>query len=223
MRHQPSNSNPERKANANPEPKANEQIRQVERALRAAAQGSAPLASSKARHSHGQLCAISRGTASFGALPFSKSGMVLILGLALLLPSLVGVTPWLTLTESPLADVTQSGRSIPSPVLTAPAFLAANAGETILLPIALDGTDGVPAGSAIAVKGLPYGSMLSKGQPLGDTGWKLERDEIGDLQLLLPRSAGGQTKLTIELVTSDATVAANTEILLQSPPLLCPR
>jgi hypothetical protein len=143
--------------------------------------------------------------------------MVLIIGLALLLLGLVGVAPWLT--QSPLADVTQSDRSIPSPVLTAPAFLEATAGERILLPIALDGTDGVPAGSAIAVKGLPHGSMLSKGRPIGDIGWKLERDEIGDLQLLLPRSAGGKTKLAIELVASDATVVANAEILLQVEPV----
>ena len=88
----------------------------------------------------------------------------------------------------------------------------------ILLPIALDGTDGVPAGSAIAVKGLPHGSMLSKGRPVGDIGWKLERDEIGDLQLLLARSAGGKTKLAIELVAPDATVVANAEILLQVVP-----
>jgi hypothetical protein len=210
MQHQPSNSNAE--------PKANEQIRLVERALRAAAQGSAPLASSKARYSQGQLSAISRRTASVGARPFGKSRMVLIIGLALLLLGLVGVAAWLTLTQSPPADVTQSDRSMPSPVLTAPAFLEATAGERILLPIALDGTDGVPAGSAIAVKGLPHGSMLSKGRPFGDIGWKLERDEIGDLQLLLPRSAGGQAKLAIDLVASDATVVANTEILLRVVP-----
>ena len=205
MQHQPSNSNAE--------PKAKEQIRLVEMALRAAAQGSAPLASSKARYSNGQLSAISRRTASVGARPFDKSRMVLIIGLALVLLSLVGVAPWLT--QSPLADVTQSDRSIPSPVLTAPTFLEATAGERILLPIALDGTDGVPAGSAIAVKGLPHGSMLSKGRPFGDIGWKLERDEIGDLQLVLPRGAVGQTKLAIDLVAPDATVVANTEILLQ--------
>lgn len=69
------------------------------------------------------------------------------------------------------------------------------------MPIALDGTDGVPADSTITVTGLPQGAMLSKGRSFGDTGWKLERDEIGDLQLVLSGgSAGGQTKLTIELV-----------------------
>jgi SH3 domain-containing protein len=83
------------------------------------------------------------------------------------------------------------------------------------LPIALDGTDGIPADSTIVVTGLPQGSALSKGQPFGNTGWKLERDEIGDLQLVLPISAGGQTNLRIQLVAPDATVVADAEVLLE--------
>ena len=111
--------------------------------------------------------------------------------------------------------MSQQSPFIPSPVLTAPAFLEATAGENILLSIALDGTDGVPAHSSIAITGLPQGSTLSKGRPLGDTGWKLERDEIGDLQLVLPSSARGQAKLTIQLVAPDATLVADAETVLQ--------
>ena len=84
-----------------------------------------------------------------------------------------------------------------------------------MLPIALDGTDGVPAHSTIAITGLPQGSTLSNGRPYGETAWKLEQDEIGDLQLVLPNSAGGQVKLTIQLIAPDATVVADAEILLQ--------
>lgn len=204
MQHQPSNSSAE--------PKANEQITLIERALRAAAQSSAPLASSGAECRHGQLSAISQRATSVGAGRFSKSRMVSIIGLSLVLPSLAGVAAWLT--HSP-ADETQTGRSITTPVLTAPVLLEAIAGQRSALPIALDGTDGVPAGSAIAVTGLPHGTLLSKGRPFGDSGWKLERDEIGDLQLVLSGSAGGQSKLAIKLVAPDATVVANTEILLQ--------
>jgi hypothetical protein len=107
---------------------------------------------------------------------------------------------------------------IPSPVLTAPQFIKGTGGENISLPIALDGTDGVPAGSTITLTGLPQGATLSKGRPVGDTGWKLERDEIGDLQLFLSGSLDGQTKLTIELVAPDATVVTDAEILLQVVP-----
>ena len=184
-------------------------------ALRAAAQRSAPQASSGAGCSDRQLSAISRRTPSIDAQRFRKSRIVAIISFAVVLPSLVGVAVWLSVIQSPLAHVSQKSQFIPSPVLTAPAFLEATAGESIFLPIALDGTDGVPADSTIALTGLPQGTTLSKGRPFGDTGWKLERDEIGDLQLVLSGSAGGQTKLTIELVAPDATVVADAEILLQ--------
>ena len=191
---------------SNVKPEASERIRLVETALRAAAQRSAPQASSGGGCSDRQL---SNRTPSAGALRFRKSRIVALITLALMLP-LVGVAIWLSVIHAPLAH-----QYIPSPVLTAPAFLEATAGESIFLPIALDGTDGVPAHSTIAVTGLPQGSTLSNGRPYGETAWKLERDEIGDLHLVLPNSAGGQAKLTIQLIAPEATVVADAEILLQ--------
>jgi hypothetical protein len=146
---------------------------------------------------------------------FKKSHIVAVISLALVLPTL-GMA--VSLGVTPLANMSQQSPFIPSPVLTAPAFLEATAGENILLPIALDGTDGVPAHSSIAITGLPRGSTLSKGRPFGDTGWKLERDEIGDLQLVLPSSARGQANLTIQLVAPDATLVADAETVLQVAP-----
>ena len=55
----------------------------------------------------------------------------------------------------------------PRAVLSAPTMLEATAGEDVNLPIALDGTDAVPARSIIAISGLPQGSMLSSGRPYG--------------------------------------------------------
>jgi Bacterial SH3 domain len=193
---------------SNTKPEASEGIRLVETALRAAAQRSASHASSGAGCSDRELSAISRRTPSVGAQRFRKSRLVAIISFAIALPSLVGVAVWLSVIPSPLA--------VSPPVLTAPAFLEATAGDSILLPIALDGTDGIPADSTIDVTGLPQGSTLSKGRPFSNTAWKLERDEIGDLQLVLPISAGGQTKLKIQLVAPDATVVADAEILLQT-------
>jgi SH3 domain-containing protein len=199
---------------ANARPKESEHIRQVEMALRAAAQGSAPQASSGAGCSNARLPAISPPTSSIDGRRLRKSRIVAITSFAVALPSLVGVAVWLSVVQ-PSADVSQTNQLIPSPVLTAPALLEATAGDSISLPIALDGTDGVPAGSTITLTGLPQATTLSKGRPFGDAGWKLERDEIGDLQLALSGSAGGQTKLTIELVDPDATVVTDAEILLQ--------
>lgn len=101
------------------------------------------------------------------------------------------------------------------PVLTAPATLEAKASEDVWFPIAVDGTDGVPARSSIAINGLPVGATLSNGRPYGETGWNLKSDEIGDLHLVLPNSASGETKLGIQLIAPDGEVIANAGTILR--------
>jgi hypothetical protein len=101
------------------------------------------------------------------------------------------------------------------PVLTAPATVAAKTNEDIAFPLALDGTDGVPARSSIAISGLPAGAKLSNGRPYGETEWNLKSDEIGDLHLVLPDSASGETKLSIELIAPDGELLANAETVLK--------
>jgi hypothetical protein len=83
--------------------------------------------------------------------------------------------------------------------------------------MALDGTDGVPARSIIAIKGLPRGSKLSSGRPYDETEWNLKPDEIGDLHLVLPSNASGETKLIIQLVATDGAILADTATLLKTP------
>ena len=115
-------------------------------------------------------------------LAFSSGLRMLVLGLILvaLLPNLVlgglfwlGVlnTPWsrpamLAPNESPMPA---TRFALPPPVLSLPALLQATAGEEVTLPITLDGTDGVPARSIIAISGLPQGSTLSTGRPYGES------------------------------------------------------
>lgn len=101
------------------------------------------------------------------------------------------------------------------PVLTALATVAAKANEDIAFPLALDGTDGVPARSSIAISGLPAGAKLSIGRPYGETEWNLKSDEIGDLHLVLPDSANGETKLSIQLIAPDGEVLASADTVLK--------
>ena len=88
-------------------------------------------------------------------------------------------------------------------------------GEDVVLPIALDGTDGVPTRSSITISGLPQGSTLSSGRPYGETEWNLKTDEIGDLHLALPANASGDSKLTIKLVAPDGAIIADTGLVLK--------
>ncbi len=105
-----------------------------------------------------------------------------------------------------------------APSLTAPSILEANAGADIVLPIALDGTEGVPFRSAIAISGLPAGATLSSGRPYGAAGWNLQPDEIGDLHLVVPDAASGDARLQIQLVDPAGEIVAAAETTLRVAP-----
>jgi hypothetical protein len=149
--------------------------------------------------------------------------LVAVLVFVAVLPNLVvgailffGVinTPWST-PVFPTNKMPALRSVIPRPVLSAPTTLAATAGEDVVFPIALDGTDGVPARSTIAISGLPQDSTLSSGRPYGETEWSLKTDEIGDLHLLLPSNASGEVKLIIQLVAPDGAIIADTATVLK--------
>jgi hypothetical protein len=128
-------------------------------------------------------------------------------------------TPWSKhVTPAPDERSAPAIRLATLPVLTSPALLEATAGEQVSLPIALDGTDGVPARSIIAISGLPQGSMLTSGRPYGESEWNLKTDEIGDLQLTVPNSASGATKLKIQLIAPDGAIIAETATVLNMMP-----
>ena len=108
--------------------------------------------------------------------------------------------------------------AIPPPVLSSPVLLEATAGEQVTLPIALDGTDGVPARSILAISGLPQDSTLSSGRRYGESEWNVKTDEIGDLQIVLPNTASGVAKLIIQLVAPDGAIIAETATALNIMP-----
>jgi len=163
-------------------------------------------------------------------LVFLPGIRALVAGLVLvaLVPNLsLGAIFWLGVIDTPWSMPSahppneSSGPAVqsagPSPVLSSPAMLEAAAGGNIIFPITLDGTDGVPARSIIAIRGLPQGSKLSSGRPYDETEWNLKPDEIGDLHLVLPSNASGEAKLIIQLVAPDGAILADAATLLKMP------
>jgi SH3 domain-containing protein len=161
-------------------------------------------------------------------LAFLSGIRALVAGLILvaLIPNLtLGAIFWLGVIDTPWSrpathppnesSVPAAQSAVPSPVLSSPAMLEATAGGDITFPIALDGTDGVPARSIIAIRGLPQGSKLSSGRPYDETEWNLKPDEIGDLHLVLPRNASGEAKLMIQLVATDGAIIADAATVLK--------
>jgi Bacterial SH3 domain len=117
---------------------------------------------------------------------------------------------------TPVPDPAQKqAAAIGALALTAPDSLDAKAGQDTPFAIALDHTGDLPARSVIAISGLPQGAMLSSGRPYGETEWSLRLDEIGDLQLALPKAASGETTLRVKLVAPDGEIVASTETALK--------
>ena len=162
------------------------------------------------------------------APPFPQGSWLRTLVVGLILAALVpnvtlAVVLWLGLIDPPWTKQEAPPQAAaqpatPTAVLTAPATLEATAGQTIGFPIALDGTDGVPARSIIAIKGLPSGSTLSDGRPYGESEWNLTSDQIGDLHLALPLTARGEMQVSISLITPDDKVITDAETVLKVAP-----
>jgi hypothetical protein len=126
-------------------------------------------------------------------------------------------------TAPPTAQAPAPQPLAPHAVLTTPARVEAKAGDTIGFPIALDGTDGVPARSVITIEGLPRAGNLSEGRPYGESDWMLKPDQIGDVQLVLPRSTTiGEFRLALALVGPDESVIAKAETILNVAPAPAP-
>jgi len=151
--------------------------------------------------------------------------LIAVLGFLALVPNLVlAAMFWFGVSNKPSPEPTAHAAAMTSPpaiqtstpaVLTAPATIEVSAGEEIGFPIALDGTDAVPARSIIAIAGLPQGSLFSDGRPYGEAEWNLKSDQIGDLRLTLPDAANGESRLTITLIAPDGAVIADAETILK--------
>jgi hypothetical protein len=126
-------------------------------------------------------------------------------------------------TAPPAAQAPEPRPMTSLAVLTTSTRIEAKAGDTIGFPIALDGTDGVPSRSIIAIEGLPQASNLSEGHPYGESDWMLKPDQIGDLQLVLSRSTTiGEFKLAIALIGPDENIIARAETILTIAPAATP-
>jgi len=163
--------------------------------------------------------------APFAMLASGIRRLTTLVIIAALLPNLTLAAFWLGLVEPPWSrpgtpspsesPLKAASTELALPVLSAPAILEATAGEDMKLPIALDGTDGVPAGSVIVVNGLPHGSSLSNGRRHGETGWTLRPDEIGDLYLVLAGGGRGTATLEIELLAPNNGILADAATVLR--------
>jgi SH3 domain-containing protein len=145
--------------------------------------------------------------------------------LAALIPSLILGALALGLIAMPGSDPETAAApqaATASAVLTVPDRIEAVAGGTVSFPIALDGTDGMPPRSVVAITGLPQGSSVSEGRPYGDNEWNLRPDQIGDLKFAAPADVQGEFKLGVALIAPEGKAIAAAESLLAIAPAPVP-
>ena len=90
----------------------------------------------------------------------------------------------------------------------------ANADEVIPLGLSLAGAGG---DAALLISGLPVGSTISTGLPLGTDNWLLSASELSDAEIRPPRGFVGAIDLAIELRLADDTVADHLSLHLTWP------
>ena len=103
----------------------------------------------------------------------------------------------------------------PEIALTSEPRIEAKAGEDVPFSIAIDSVDMLPARSIIAIREIPPGATFSQGRPYGSSEWSLTPDEIGDLQLRLPKGVTSGTDMRIELMGADGTILASATTRLE--------
>ena len=103
----------------------------------------------------------------------------------------------------------------PEIALTSKPRIEAKAGEDVPFSIAIDSVDMLPARSIIAIREIPPGATFSQGRPYGSSGWSLTPDEIGDLQLRMPKGVTSGTDTRIELMGADGTILASATTRLE--------
>ena len=103
----------------------------------------------------------------------------------------------------------------PEIALTSKPRIEAKAGEDVPFSIAIDSVDMLPARSIIAIREIPPGATFSQGRPYGSSGWSLTPDEIGDLQLRMPKGVTSGTDMRIELMGADGTILASATTRLE--------
>ena len=103
----------------------------------------------------------------------------------------------------------------PEIALTSKPRIEAKAGEDVPFSIAIDSGDMLPARSIIAIREIPPGATFSQGRPYGSSEWSLTPDEIGDLQLRLPKGVTSGTDMRIELMGADGTILASATTRLE--------
>ena len=87
-------------------------------------------------------------------------------------------------------------------------------GRGSLLWIDIEPRAAVPTNSYIVLRGLPEGTVLSRGMAMGPQAWLLSLADLSELEVRLPARASGAVALDARLIAADGKLLADTKVEL---------
>jgi peptidoglycan hydrolase-like protein with peptidoglycan-binding domain len=128
-------------------------------------------------------------------------------------PNAAGTSSWPRFAGS--TSATTEGPQRAAPRLAVTQVVPSGAHEDFPLGMSVQGgSDGV----TLVITGLPTGSALSSGRPLGANSWRVSAADVDNTVIRLPRGFAGAMDLSVELRLPDETVAEHRSIRLARAP-----
>jgi len=103
----------------------------------------------------------------------------------------------------------------PAPQLAVTQAVPSDADEDLPLGLSVLGETN---GAALVITGLPTGSALSSGRPVGTNSWRISAADLSNTVVRLPQGFVGAMDLAVELRLPDETVAERRSIRLERAP-----
>jgi hypothetical protein len=107
-----------------------------------------------------------------------------------------------------LAPQPVSAQSTPTPTISVPATITAEASSQASLAIRIGPSEALPRNSFVRLRGLPPMAALSEGHSIAPGAWAVSLAALPNLKISLPAGAAGKSEFVVTLVASDGVVLA---------------
>lgn len=107
-----------------------------------------------------------------------------------------------------------------------PSSITVAAGAPTPLPITVSPVESMPPNAFVRIKGLPQGAALTEGYAVGPGTWAVALNALAALKAQFPPMPGGRSEMTVQLVSVEGTVLAQTQfelVFAALPPAAPPR
>lgn len=113
-----------------------------------------------------------------------------------------------------LAQTGSNAAVTPGPLLSLPRTITGQAATQIALVVEIGPAATLPANCFVRIRGLPISVSLSEGHAIAPGSWAIPLASLANLKANLPVGQSGQSAVTVQLVSVDGAVLAETQTTL---------